>query len=58
MTQAGLDGSAKVGMNECTTKTEFFNVTSIVKTLPSKYKEVFIVDQPGIKCEIVKNSQF
>ena len=58
MKQAGLDKSAKVGINDCTTKTEFFNVTSIVKTLPSKYKEVFIVDQPGIKCEIVGNSQF
>ena len=49
MKQAGLDKSAKTGINECTTETEFFNVTSIVKTLPSKYKEVFIVDQPGIK---------
>ena len=58
MKQAGLDKSAKTGINECTTETEFFNVTSIVKTLPSKYKEVFIVDQPGIKSLIVENSQF
>ena len=47
MKQAGLNQSAKVGINECTTETQFFNVTSIIKTLPSKYKEVFLVDQPG-----------
>ena len=47
MKLAGLELKAKTGINECTTTTQFFDVTSIVKKLPPMYTKVFLVDQPG-----------
>ena len=43
---SGLE-NAKVGMNECTMKTKFFDITSLVKNKPVIYSKVFLVDQPG-----------
>ena len=45
----GLQPVAKTGDNECTTETQFYDATSLVKKLPKAYTHVFIVDQPGRK---------
>ena len=43
-----MSDRAETGSEECTLETKFFDITSAIKNKPSHYKEVFLVDQPGI----------
>jgi len=46
--KGSLRPRAKTGTKETTTVSQFIDLTPHIKNLPSRYKKVFLVDQPGI----------
>ena len=46
--EAGIKKVAKMGVNETTTETAFYDITDKVTNKPERYGKVFLCDQPGI----------
>ena len=43
-----IDILAETGTEETTTTTTFYDITSKIDSIPDRYNNVFLVDQPGI----------
>ena len=49
---------ALTGDFECTLETQFIDITALVRNLKPPYKNVFLVDQPGIGGRIILEADY